>query len=116
MPEQEVRERRSAALRRGQQRLPCITAVEIEPAARDDAADLVVQDPPQLAAELHRVIAENPREVVDELNRLVVVDERRVALLAKTGKSGDADVRDTPVERIVARNIDAECGDHVLDV
>ena len=97
-------------------RLPRVAAVEIEPPARDDAADLIVQDAPDLAAELHRMVAENPREVVDELNRLVVVDEGRVALLAEAGKAGHADIRHAPVEWIVVRDIDAERSHHVLDI
>ncbi len=62
------------------------------------------------------MVAENPREVVDELNRLVVVDERGVALLAEAGEGGDADIRHAPVQRVVARDVDAELLDDVLHV
>ena len=65
--EQEVGERRAAALRRRQQRILRVAAVEREAAARHDAADLVVEHVAQLAAELERVLAHGPREVVDEL-------------------------------------------------
>ena len=114
IPEQEIGEGGAAALRRRRQRILGVAAVEPEAAARDDAADLVVEHVAQLTAKLELVRRDGPREVVDQLNGLVVVDERRVALFAEARESRDVDVRDAPVERVVRRDVDAECLDDVV--
>ena len=90
-----------------------VTPVEVKSPARDHAADLVVAHAARLAAEFVRMLAERPREVVHQLDRRVVVDEWRVALFAESVKAGDADVGYAPIERVVARQVDAEILDHI---
>src|SRR5262245_57316471 len=91
-----------------------VAPVEVESPSRDDAADLVVTHAAYLAAELPGVFAERPGEIVHQLNRRVVIDERGVALLARTRYPGDANIGNAPVERVVTRNVDAEVLDHVF--
>jgi hypothetical protein len=87
VPEQEVGHRGAAALSGRQQGILCVAAIEAESAAGHDAADLVVADAPDLAAELERMPAARPGEVFHQLDRRIVIDERRIALFTESGNA-----------------------------
>ena len=94
--EQEVGERGArSASRRADQR-PCRPAVELEPAARELVADLVVVVDPEVGAHLERVAALDPRHVVDELEHFVPVGVRPLGAVTKAAQPVDADARNAP--------------------
>ncbi len=71
-------------------------AVELEPAARELVADLVVVVDPEVGADLERVPALDPRHVVDELEDLVPVGVRPLGAVTKAAQPVDADARNAP--------------------
>src|SRR4030095_2262957 len=111
--EQKVGECGPSKLCGGREGILRITAIEAKPPACHDAADLVVANPSDLTAELERVFANRPGKVIGQLDRRIVIDEWRIALLTQSCNTGDIDIRDAPVKRIVRRQVDPELFDGV---
>ena len=94
--EQEVgKRRRDRYASRAVQR-PGRPAVELEPAARELVADLVVVVEPEVGADLERMPALDPRHVVDELEDFVPVRVRPFSAVTKAAQPVDADARNAP--------------------
>ena len=93
--EQEVG-KRGRDRRRGAVQRPGRPAVELEPAARELVADLVVVVDPEVGADLERVPALDPRDVVDELEHLIPVGVRPLGAVTKAAQPVDADARNAP--------------------